>query len=103
MRGGEKQGRAQRVNLLTRFHFAAFAKQLPRKSRRLSNEEKKCSTSRVTFKSKFHYVIYVVFRFFTMYVVFRCAMAPEGEEEVSDDQESETEECDTEEDEGKII
>ena len=38
-----------------------------------------------------------------MYVVFRCAMAPEGEEEVSDDQESETEDCDTEEDEGKIV
>ena len=29
-------------------------------------------------------------------------MATEGEEEVSDEQESETEDCDTEEDEGKI-
>ena len=38
-----------------------------------------------------------------MYVVFRSAMAAEGEEEVSDEQESETEDCDTEEDEGKII
>ena len=31
----------------------------------------------------------------------RSAMATEGEEEVSDEQESETEDCDTEEDEGK--
>ena len=36
-------------------------------------------------------------------IFLRSAMATEGEEEVSDDQESETEECDTEEDEGKII
>ena len=38
-----------------------------------------------------------------MYVVFRSAMAIEGEEDVSDDQESETEDCDTEEDEGNIV
>ena len=36
------------------------------------------------------------------YTVYRSAMATEREDDVSDGQESETDDCDTEEDEGKI-
>ena len=41
--------------------------------------------------------------YFACSLFLRSAMATDGEEEMSDDQESETEDCDTEEEEGKII
>ena len=87
VRGGETQGRAQRVNLLARFVILPSS-------------------------HWFHWLIVALLgminkdedkRWLMCIDLYRSAMATEREDDVSDEQESETDDCDTEEDEGKII